>query len=160
MVVLIVAGVHHFYALLSLGLCAFVTVTVVMEFYKGAQCARAGSTHTNFFAAIVELTHRNTRRYGGYLVHMGIVVMFIGFTGAAFNQDATVEVSIGQKFQIGNYEASIREITDGANENYEWHHAVIDVYKNGAVPADPRARSAVSTSRASSRPPKSRSAAV
>ena len=35
---------------------------------------------------MVELTHRNTRRYGGYLVHMGIVLMFIGFTGHAFNQ--------------------------------------------------------------------------
>ena len=32
---------------------------------------------------MIELTHRNTRRYGGYLVHMGIVLMFIGFTGAA-----------------------------------------------------------------------------
>ena len=43
-------------------------------------------TASNLLRATVELTHRNTRRYGGYLVHMGIVLMFIGFTGAAFNR--------------------------------------------------------------------------
>ena len=104
MIVLGVAGVHHPYALLSLGLCAFVIVTVLMEFYKGANALRK-KYNSNFLAATIELTHRNTRRYGGYLVHMGIVLMFIGFTGAAFNQDATVEVGIGQKFKIGKYEA-------------------------------------------------------
>ena len=53
---------------------------------------------------MVELTHRNTRRYGGYLVHMGIVFMFIGFTGSAFNQDATVEVGTGSVQHIGRYD--------------------------------------------------------
>ena len=44
---------------------------------------------------MVELTHRNTRRYGGYLVHMGIVLMFVGFTGAAFNQNTKKELGPG-----------------------------------------------------------------
>ncbi len=45
---------------------------------------------------MVELTHRNTRRYGGYLVHMGVVIMFIGFTGKAFDKDTTVEIAPGR----------------------------------------------------------------
>ena len=48
-------------------------------------------TSMNLLRAMVELTHRNTRRYGGYLVHMGIVLMFIGFTGHAFNQNEVKE---------------------------------------------------------------------
>ena len=49
----------------------------------------------NLLRATVELTHRNTRRYGGYLVHMGIVLMFIGFTGHAFNQSEVKELNNG-----------------------------------------------------------------
>ena len=82
---LFAAGMRHFYALISFGFCLFVALTVIMEFYKGAR-AIAGKTGMNLLRATVELTHRNTRRYGGYLVHMGIVLMFIGFTGHAFNQ--------------------------------------------------------------------------
>ena len=89
-------GVRHFYALVSFALCTFVAVTVVIEFFKGAIAIR-GKEGQNIFAAMVELTHRNTRRYGGYLVHMGVVFMFIGFTGKAFDLDKTVQVTKGEK---------------------------------------------------------------
>ena len=82
---------------------------------------------------MVELTHRNTRRYGGYLVHMGIVLMFIGFTGKAFDKDTTVEVGVGETFRLGGYEMKVRELVDGDNENYAWRHAKIDVFRNGQV---------------------------
>ena len=49
----------------------------------------------NLLRATVELTHRNTRRYGGYLVHMGIVLIFIGFTGHAFNVNEVKELNKG-----------------------------------------------------------------
>jgi cytochrome c-type biogenesis protein CcmF len=136
MVVLMAAlaamGVLHPYALLSLGLCMFVTVTVLMEFYKGANAIRKRN-QLNWASAVVELTHRNTRRYGGYLVHVGIVIMFIGFSGAAFNKDATVEVGLNDKFRLGHYEMNMREITGGENDNYEWRHAKVDVYRDGKL---------------------------
>ena len=78
--VLIAAGVRHFYALISFGFCLFVALTILIEFYKGGRSI-AAKNNMNLLRAMVELTHRNTRRYGGYLVHMGIVLMFIGFTG-------------------------------------------------------------------------------
>lgn len=131
MVVLLVAGVHHFYALVSFGLCLFVTWTVIAEFYKGSRVI-AARTGKNLVAAMVELTHRNTRRYGGYIVHIGIVLMFVGFTGAAFNKDATHEVTVGDAFQLGAYELRVREVRAGENENYSWDHAVVDLYKHGA----------------------------
>ena len=129
-IALIAAGIRDFYPLISFGFCLFVALTVIAEFYKGSR-AIAAKNQINFAHAVVELTHRNTRRYGGYLVHMAIVLMFIGWTGAAFNKDLTTEVKVGQSFKIGNYELKVKEIKDGDNENYTWQSAVIDAYKNG-----------------------------
>jgi cytochrome c-type biogenesis protein CcmF len=123
-------GVRQFYALVSFGLCAFVTWTVVSEFYKGSR-AISQRMHKNLLASAVELTWRNTRRYGGYMVHIGIVLMFIGFTGSAFNQDATLDVDTGAVSHIGHYELKIADLLQGENDNYAWHRAIIQVSKNG-----------------------------
>ncbi|HYZ83654.1 MAG TPA: heme lyase CcmF/NrfE family subunit, partial [Bryobacteraceae bacterium] len=130
MAALVGTGVRHLYAVLSFGLCMFVTTTVVMEFWKGARQI-SNKTGQNLLAATIELTHRNTRRYGGYLVHMGIVAMFIGFTGAAFNLDVTREVGVNDSLKIGRYDLRVREITDGENENYVSRKALVDVLVNG-----------------------------
>jgi cytochrome c-type biogenesis protein CcmF len=127
---LVAMGIRHLYALISFGLCAFVTVTIVMEFFKGSR-AISIKNQMNLLRAMVELTHRNTRRYGGYLVHMGIVIMFIGFTGAAFNKDTTKEVKIGEHIQLGNYDLQVKQVLDGDNPNYSWQRAVIAASKNG-----------------------------
>jgi cytochrome c-type biogenesis protein CcmF len=134
-VTLLIAGVHHVYALISFGLCAFVALSIGMEFWKGAR-AIAARTGRNLLMAAVELTHRNTRRYGGYLVHMGIVLMFIGFTGAAFNQDTTQEVAVGDRIALGHYELRVKSITDGDTDNYAWQKATIAAYKDGAYLQD------------------------
>jgi len=74
--------ISYFYSLMAIALCVLVTLTVASEFYRGG---RVISKHTGqgMFASMVQLTHRNTRRYGGYIVHFGVVVVIIGFAGAA-----------------------------------------------------------------------------
>ncbi|WP_051670481.1 heme lyase CcmF/NrfE family subunit [Bryobacter aggregatus] len=124
------AGIRSAYALISFGLCLFVTVTIGSEFVKGA-FAIAQKESMNLVRAVIELTHRNTRRYGGYIVHMGIVVMFVGFTGAAFNKDVTVEAAMGKSFQIGRYDITVTGLTDGENDNYAWMKAAVDVSVDG-----------------------------
>jgi cytochrome c-type biogenesis protein CcmF len=128
-------GVRHLYGLMCFGLCAFVSVTIVMEFFKGARTI-AVKNRMNFLLATIELTHRNTRRYGGYLVHMGVVLMFIGFAGAAFNKDTTQEVKIGDRISLGRYQLQVKEITDGSNPNYTWQRAVVAAHKNGSYLGD------------------------
>jgi cytochrome c-type biogenesis protein CcmF len=130
MIALALAGVHHFYALMSFGLCLFVTCTILSEFWKGANAIRLKSGK-NIVAAMVELTHRNTRRYGGYMVHMGIVLMFIGFTGSAFNKDTTVEVARGDSFHLGRYEMKILDVADVSTDDYDMRQAIIDVSAGG-----------------------------
>jgi cytochrome c-type biogenesis protein CcmF len=128
---LMIAGVRHFYALMSIGLSVFVMWTIASEFLKGSQAIR-GKTGKNWISAMIELTHRNTRRYGGYIVHVGIVLMFIGFTGAAFNKDTTVEVQVGDHLQLGHYQMKVADVSQGRTSNHEWHKAAIEVYRGGS----------------------------
>jgi cytochrome c-type biogenesis protein CcmF len=127
---LIAAGMRQFYPLISFGFCLFVALTVKIEFYKGARSI-AAKNHMNLLRATVELTHRNTRRYGGYLVHMGIVLIFIGVTGHAFNQNEVKELNKGDSMQIGAYSLQMVDLQQGENENYQWHRATMQVAKNG-----------------------------
>jgi cytochrome c-type biogenesis protein CcmF len=131
-VALVAAGVRHVYALISFGFCLFVALTVISEFYRGAK-AIAAKNNFNLLRATVELTHRNTRRYGGYLVHMGIVLMFIGFTGHAFNQAEVKELNKGDTMKVGVYTLKMTDLQQGENENYAWHRAAMQVTKNGEV---------------------------
>ncbi len=128
--VLVAAGVRHVYALISFGFCLFVALTVISEFYKGAN-AIAAKNAMNLLRATVELTHRNTRRYGGYLVHMGIVLMFIGFTGHAFNQAEVKELNKGDSMRVGVYDLKMVDLQQGGNDNYDWHRATMAVSKHG-----------------------------
>ena len=111
-------------------LSVFVIATVASEFYRGGRVI-AGKQHTNVFAGMVQLTRRNTRRYGGYIVHLGVVIIVIGFCGSAFNQDKEQELPNGQSMQIGSYTLVCRLATQDDNANYESEAAVIDVYKHG-----------------------------
>jgi cytochrome c-type biogenesis protein CcmF len=129
-IALLAAGMRNFYALISFGFCLFVAITIALEFYKGSKSIAAKS-EMNFARAVVELTHRNTRRYGGYLVHMGIVLMFIGFTGSAFNVTRVDDVKTGDSVRIGSYQLTVNAIHEGENDNYLWQNAAIEVRKNG-----------------------------
>jgi len=131
-VALLAAGVRHPYALISFGFCLFVALTVLVEFYKGAR-AIAAKNGMNLPRATVELTYRNTRRYGGYLVHIGIVLMFVGFTGHAFNQSETKELNKGGRMTVGAYTLRMVDLEQGENANYIWQRATIEPSKNGAV---------------------------
>src|ERR1035441_1184209 len=85
----------------------------------------------NFVRAAVELTHRNTRRYGGYIVHMGIVLMFVGFTGQAFQLKDVKELNNGDTMKIGHYDLRMVKLEHGDNENYQFDRATISVLKDG-----------------------------
>jgi cytochrome c-type biogenesis protein CcmF len=129
---LLAAGMRSFYALISFGFCLFVALTVLMEFYRGGR-AIAVKNHMNLLRATVELTHRNTRRYGGYLVHMGIVLIFIGFTGAAFNQHDVKEMNVGDTLKLGHYDLQVVDLKEDENANYSWHRATVQVSRGGDV---------------------------
>jgi len=122
--------ISYFYSLMAIALSVLVTLTVASEFYRGG---RVISKHTGqgMFASMVQLTHRNTRRYGGYIVHFGVVVVIIGFAGAAFNLDKEMEMKNGDKMTIGPYTLICRSSTEDDNPNYYSQWAMLDVFKSG-----------------------------
>jgi cytochrome c-type biogenesis protein CcmF len=122
--------ISYFYSLMAIGLSVLVTLTVASEFYRGGRVI-SDKTGQGMFASMVQLTHRNTRRYGGYIVHFGVVVVIIGMAGSAFNQDKEQEMGYGDKMTIGSYTLVCRSYTNDDFPNYEAEWAVLDVFKNG-----------------------------
>jgi cytochrome c-type biogenesis protein CcmF len=122
-------GLHEFYSLVCLILCVFVATTIVMEFYRGARVVRARSG-ASFAASAVDLTLRNTRRYGGYIVHMGMVLIFVGLAGAAFNKDVQKDMQIGSTLQIGRYNLLLQSFESKPERNYTSERMVVEVMQN------------------------------
>jgi cytochrome c-type biogenesis protein CcmF len=98
-VVLWAGGVRHTYALLTFVLAAFTMTTIVVEFYKGTR-ARASIEGEGLGPAFFHLIARNRRRYGGYIVHTGLVLMFVGFAGAAFDVEKQVSLRPGENVEV------------------------------------------------------------
>jgi cytochrome c-type biogenesis protein CcmF len=103
LVILLAAGMRHLYALMSFSLCVFVTITIVTEFNRGA-IARGHSNGEPYPVALWRLLMKNKRRYGGYVVHFGMVLIFVGVTGAAFTEEAEKQLKPGEALKIRNYE--------------------------------------------------------
>jgi cytochrome c-type biogenesis protein CcmF len=133
-VILMVAGVRPWqdqatlYALISFSLGAMVITAVSSEFLRGAAVIHR-QTGRNLFSAMVELTHRNTRRYGGYIVHFGVVLIFIGIAGSAFNKVNEQELGFHDSMTIGPYKLVDQSYTEDDNKNYRSEYALLDVYK-------------------------------
>jgi len=120
----------YFYSLLAAILAALVILTVFAEFLRGG---RVISRHTgnNLLTSILQLGHRNTRRYGGYVVHIGVALVFIGVLGTPMNRSAEKEMGYGDTIQIGPYLLTSRSYTQEETPNYTGDKAIIDVTKDG-----------------------------
>ncbi|HEX7485254.1 MAG TPA: cytochrome c-type biogenesis CcmF C-terminal domain-containing protein [Vicinamibacterales bacterium] len=129
-VALAFAGIPFWAPGLCFALCAFVGVTVVQEFVRGAAVRKQG-TGTDYFTAMVGLIARSKRRYGGYIVHLGIVLMFLGFTGEAFKIDEQLILKPGQQAQVGHFvirNDGVRVTDDGQKQMITGH---LTVFRDG-----------------------------
>jgi len=129
---LMAGGMRNFYTGLCLTLCAFVLVTIVEEFYKGARI-RTRSRGENLLVALANLTMKNKRRYGGYIVHFSIVLMFAGIAGNAFNQETTQRLAAGQEMKIGDYSLRMAGFQEGQTPNYQYARVILHAYRNGKL---------------------------
>jgi cytochrome c-type biogenesis protein CcmF len=98
---LLVSGVRDVYALLTFVLGAFTMTTVVVEFWKGTR-SRAHIEGEGLGTALVHLVERNRRRYGGYIVHAGLVILFSGLAGKAFTREKEVALSPGESVDVAS----------------------------------------------------------
>ena len=116
------------FSLMTFTLGVGVITAISSEFLRGVNVVHT-QTGQNLLLSAVTLTRRNTRRYGGYLVHFGIVVLFIGIAGGAFNQSKEMEMGFGDTMLIGPYRIVCQSFTQDSNPNYDTEFAILDAYK-------------------------------
>lgn len=97
--VLFALGARHALALTTWGIGAFVLYIVAVEFWKGTK-ARAHIEGEGYAKAFYHLVARNRRRWGGYIVHAGTVMIFMGFAGSAYNQDVRKHMTPGDVVEV------------------------------------------------------------
>lgn len=97
--VLLASGARDGYAVSAIALGAFVTGAIVQEFWRGAR-ARMRMHAESAPVALGRLVSRNRRRYGGYLVHVAVVMFFVAFAGMAFKQETEATLKPGESVEL------------------------------------------------------------
>src|SRR6266568_4030739 len=97
--ILLLGGMRDGWALMAIALAGFVAATVAQEFARGAR-ARHRQYGEGYALALGRLVGRNRRRYGGYIVHTGILILFIAFAGMAFKTETQVTLRPGERATI------------------------------------------------------------
>ena len=117
-VVLYALGFRVWVSGICFAFCAFVLGTLGQEFVRGAR-VRQGATGTDIITALIGLVARSRRRYGGYIVHAGIVLMFLGFAGAGYKLEEQVLLKPGQQIEVGRFMVrydALRQSDDGQKQ--------------------------------------------
>jgi len=128
----LLGGVRQIGALIGFWLSAFVISVTLYEFWRGA-LARRRKSGESLPVALWRLIGRNRRRYGGYVIHLGVVLMAIGIIGIeVFQSETQGTIAQGERLTLGNYAMSFDELAvfdtpDGRNVA----RAVVSVFKDG-----------------------------
>jgi cytochrome c-type biogenesis protein CcmF len=130
--VFLALGVPLWASGLCFALCAFVTGTMAQEFVRGAR-VRQRATGTGLFTALVGLFARQRRRYAGYIVHLGIVLMFLGFAGEGFKREEQVLLAPGQEVTVGRYTVKHQTLAVSDDGQKQMITAHLTISRGGAA---------------------------
>ncbi|MBI4454491.1 MAG: heme lyase CcmF/NrfE family subunit [Acidobacteria bacterium] len=116
--------------------CAFVFATVVWEFWKGARARQAAKLENEqpepFYHAVYMLATTNKRRYGGFIIHVGVVIVFVGIIASSFfrtEQDFVLKP--GETGKLKSYTFTYKSFGQRRQENKDIALARVDLFKNG-----------------------------
>jgi cytochrome c-type biogenesis protein CcmF len=129
----VIAGLHEWYALVAFSLAAFALGTVIVEFRRGAS-ARQHMISERPARAVINLVSKNNRRYGGYIIHVGVALAFIGIVASSFfKTEVKATIKSGGSFEIGPYNLVFVGITHDETPHLESARADVEVLRNGAT---------------------------
>ncbi|MGB6555082.1 MAG: heme lyase CcmF/NrfE family subunit [Candidatus Binataceae bacterium] len=132
-VIALAAGLRTWYVLTAFSLAAFVLGTIIVEFRRGVG-ARQHMLAETAPKALINLVAKNNRRYGGYIIHIGVIVAFVGIVGSSFfKTEVKKSVHQGQSFSIGAYDLRYLGLSAFENAHMETATARIEVSRNGSV---------------------------
>ncbi|MCG9125969.1 heme lyase CcmF/NrfE family subunit [Candidatus Poribacteria bacterium] len=119
------------FSLLCVFASVFVLVAIFSEFSRGAKL-RTKRQQTTFLNGLRLLIQRNKRRYGGYIVHIGIVIVYIGIMGSkGYFLLESESLKLGESMEVGAYQLTMKDTFQEERENYFRSGVVFDVSKNG-----------------------------
>jgi cytochrome c-type biogenesis protein CcmF len=124
------AGIPFWSSGLCFALCAFVTATIAQEFWRASR-VRRDATGTDRLTALVGLFSRSRRRYAGYVVHLGIVLIFLGFAGAGFEREEDLSLRAGDAVTVGDYTLRFVGLNLGDDGQKQMMTARVDVETGG-----------------------------
>jgi len=135
LLILLVAGMRDIGALLAFSIGALVLATVIQEFARGAR-ARHRQYGESTALAVVQLLSRNRRRYGGYIVHVAMVLLFVGFAGMAFKTETQATLRPGETATLKGPDGHVYAFTHlGVSQynalNREVTAVLVDVRRDG-----------------------------
>ena len=105
----------------------FVTSTILFEFVKATQI-KIKQTGSNILMGLFYVISKNRRRYGGLIIHFGVVLMFLGFAGSFFSIEKDLTLEAGESNEIGNYRIEFQSVNEFMSDNARHRAAVINVY--------------------------------
>ncbi|MBI5505499.1 MAG: heme lyase CcmF/NrfE family subunit [Deltaproteobacteria bacterium] len=124
-------GMRSLSAILVVSFSAFVLYTVAAEFHSGAR-ARVAMVGDSYGAALLGLIRKNQRRYGGYVIHVGVVFMFLGVTmSSVYRVEELHTVKKGERFTIGRYTLEYQDSANEEDPHMAQLIATLAVYEDG-----------------------------
>ena len=124
------AGIDDFYACVSLTLCCFVISAISLEFHAGTN-ARMRNTGEGYMLAMYRLSSKNRRRYGGYVTHVALALLFVGFTGKAFTTEKELVLQESETQKFGKYDLTFETLAFVEDAGMQSTAAALSLYLNG-----------------------------
>ena len=126
-IALVVGGTRDLYAVICLSLCAFVVGAISLEFHRGT-VARQRNAGESYVQGIFGLLIKSRRRYGGYLVHLSIIMLFVGFAGKAFTTEHEFVLGYGESEQVGDYTVRFESLAHREDANVAVSAAALSLF--------------------------------
>ncbi len=130
--IMFVMGFRSIYPLMTVGLSFFVLGTIFLEFFRGIR-SRTKRFKESPLSALVTMISKNRSRYGGYIVHLGIVLMFIGFVGKAFDSEVEATLSRGEQVELADYKFMLQDVVKRERTNHYALAATLTVEKDNKI---------------------------
>jgi len=122
------AGITSIGALIAFGLCAFTAASIGGEFVRGGRVHRRRE-NVPWVPAIGRTLVRNRRRYGGYVVHLGIVLIVLGVAGGTFRTERDAHLSQGDEMRVGEYRLVYEDLEESRNDEKQIAVTTIGVFR-------------------------------
>jgi len=127
-IALAVFGVDSWGALVAFGLCAFTAASIITEFLRGGRIYRRRES-ASWIPAVGRTLVRNRRRYGGYVVHLGIVLIVLGVAGGMFRIERDAHLDRGESLRVGDYRLVYEDLHESRDDEKQIAVTTIGVFR-------------------------------